>query len=130
MSGFHTNLEQDTISNQNFRKVLYTTSHSQLVVMSLEPGEDIGAEIHPDNDQFIRIDQGRGKAIISDREFDLKDGDAIIIPAGIKHNIINTSPEQYLKLYTIYAPPHHPDGTVHPTKADAVAAEEAEVDRH
>jgi mannose-6-phosphate isomerase-like protein (cupin superfamily) len=126
MPGFHTHLENETVNNQNFRKVLFTANNTQLVVMSLEPGQDIGMEIHPDNDQFFRVDQGEGKAIINDQEFILQDGDAIIIPAGAEHNIINTSQEAYLKLYTLYSPPHHPDGTIHPTKADAIAAEEAE----
>jgi mannose-6-phosphate isomerase-like protein (cupin superfamily) len=116
------NLEQDTIENDNFRKVLNTTDKSQLVVMSLLPGEDIGEEVH-EVDQFIRLEQGEGKAVLDGEEFDIEKDFAVVIPAGTKHNIINTG-EGEMKLYTIYTPPEHADGTIHETKADAMASEE------
>jgi mannose-6-phosphate isomerase-like protein (cupin superfamily) len=119
MSGYHTNIDQKTEDNTNFREVLYTGPHSQLVVMSLKPGEDIGIETHPDTDQFIRVEAGTGKAIIGEDEYELEDGSAIVIPAGAEHNVINTSQNEDLKLYTVYTPPEHPDGTVHKTKAEA-----------
>ena len=124
MSGFYTKLEKETVENDNFRKVLFTAEHSQLVLMSLKPGEDIGVEVHGNDDQFIRIDGGVGKAIIGEDEFDLEDGDAIVVPAGEKHNVINSSESEELKLYTIYSPAHHEDGTVHITKKEAMEAEE------
>lgn len=120
MTGFVTNIEKDTLANDNFRKVLYTAEHMQLVVMSLEVGEEIGMETHPEHDQFIRIDQGSAKAILNGEESELEDGSCVVIPSGIEHNIVNTG-EGKLKLYTIYAPAEHPDGTVHATKADAMA---------
>lgn len=126
MSGFSTDIEQATQENTNFRKVLFTGPQSQLVVMSLKPYEDIGLETHPENDQFIRVEAGQGLAIIGGQEFQLKDGSAVVIPAGEEHNIINTSTSEPMKLYTIYSPAHHPDGTIHPTKEDAMKAEEAE----
>jgi mannose-6-phosphate isomerase-like protein (cupin superfamily) len=122
MSGFHVNLEQKTLDNENFREVLFTTERSQLVVMTLQPNEDIGMEVHEDHDQFIRVEAGVGKAIIDDDEFELADGSAIVIPAGANHNVINTSAEEKMKLYTVYTPPEHADGTVHATKAEAEAA--------
>lgn len=123
MSGFFVKLEEETLANTNFRKVLFTAPHSQLVLMSLKPGEDIGMEVHPDNDQFIRIDAGHGQAIIDGETFDLADGSAVVIPAGSQHNIINLSETEDLKLYTVYSPAHHPSGTIHATKAEAMAAE-------
>lgn len=125
MTGFVTNIEKDTLENENFRKVLYTAKNMQLVVMSLEVGEEIGMETHPEHDQFIRIDQGDAKAILNGEESELTDGSCVIIPAGTEHNIVNTG-EQKLKLYTIYSPPEHPDGTIHVTKAEADAAEDHE----
>ena len=122
MSGYGTNIEHATIENEFFRKVLFTGPHSQLVLMALRPGEDIGQEIHPDTDQFIRIEAGQGRAIIGGQNYDLKDGSAIVIPAGAEHNVINTSHDSMLKLYTVYTPPEHPDGTVQKTKAEAEAA--------
>lgn len=116
------NLEKDTVENDNFRKVLNTTEKSQLVVMSLLPGEDIGEEVH-DVDQFIRIEEGEGKAVLDGEKFDIEDNYAVVIPAGTRHNIINTG-ESDMKLYTIYTPPNHAVGTIHPTKADAEADEE------
>lgn len=120
MTGFVGNIEEESLINDNFRKVLFTAPHSQLVVMSIE--DEIGMEVHPDNDQFIRIEKGTGKAILDGEESELKDGSAVVIPAGTDHNIVNTGSDP-LKLYTIYSPAHHPDGTIHKTKADAMAAE-------
>ncbi len=111
------NIEKETLYNENFRKVLYTANYSQLVVMSIEPGYDIGMEVHG-LDQFIRIEQGKGKAVLNGQEYDIEDDFAIVIPAGTEHNIINTG-DVPLKLYTIYSPPEHKDGTIHRTKADA-----------
>ena len=123
MSGFKSTLEKDTLTNTFFRKVIFTAPHSQLVLMCLAPSEEIGIEVHPENDQFLRFESGEAKAIINGEEFILGTGDCIIVPAGNQHNIINTSATQELKLYTIYSPAHHPDGTIHKTKADALAAE-------
>jgi mannose-6-phosphate isomerase-like protein (cupin superfamily) len=119
MKGYHADIEKETLKNTNFRKVLYTGRHSQLVVMSLKPGEDIGLEVHHNLDQFFRIEEGVGKAIIDREEFSVKDDDVVIVPGGSKHNIINTSKKNDLKLYTIYSPPSHPEGTVHKTKKEA-----------
>ena len=123
MDWYQGNIEEETLKNTFFRKVLFTSSHSQLVVMSLKPGEEIGLETHENVDQFFRFESGQGKAIVETDERVVGDGDAVIVPAGSQHNIINTSTDQELKLYTIYSPPHHPDGTVHKTKAEALAAE-------
>lgn len=123
MSGFYTKLEKETVENDNFRKVLFTAEHSQLVLMSLKPGEDIGMEVHSDDDQFIRVDAGVGKAVIGEEEFDLEDGDAIVVPAGERHNVTNSSQSEQLKLYTIYSPAHHEEGTIHVTKKEAIEAE-------
>jgi len=119
MVGYVTNIEKKTIENDNFREVLYTAQHSQLVVMSLKPEEGIGMEIHEIVDQFIRVEQGEGKAILNGEEHTLTDGSAVIVPAGTEHNIINTSSEKPLKLYTVYSPAHHKDKTIHKTKKDA-----------
>ncbi len=127
MKGFHTNIEKDTLANSNFRKVLYTGKHSQLVLMSLKPKEEIGAEVHLDNDQFFRFEKGQGKCIIDGHEYDLSDGVSIVVPAGAKHNIINTSETDDLKLYTIYSPAHHKDGIIRATKEEA-ETNEAEFD--
>lgn len=126
MAGYHTNIEKASEENEFFRKVLFTAKHSQLVVMSLKPLEDIGMETHGDVDQFIRIEEGEGKAILDGKEFILEDGSAVVIPAGTQHNILNTSAKKALKLYTLYTPPQHADGTIHKTKAEADAAEAAE----
>jgi len=123
MKGFHTNIEKDTLENKNFRKVLYTAKHSQLVLMTLKPKEEIGMEVHPDNDQFFRIENGAGKCIIDGSEYELSDGVAIVVPAGAQHNVINTSDTEELKLYTIYSPAHHKDGIVRATKEEAEAHE-------
>ena len=126
MSGFQVELEAKTLANDNFREVLYTGPHSQLVVMSLLPGEEIGLETHAEHDQFIRVEAGAGKASIGGEEFDLQDGSAIVIPAGQEHNVWNTSDTEKMKLYTVYTPPEHADGTIHKDKAEADAAEAAE----
>jgi mannose-6-phosphate isomerase-like protein (cupin superfamily) len=123
MKGYFTNIEKDTLENENFRKVLYTSKHSQLVLMSLKPREEIGMEVHPDNDQFFRIEKGQGKCIIDGNEYELSDGSAIVVPAGAEHNVINTSDSEELKLYTIYSPPHHKDGILRQTKEEAEANE-------
>lgn len=117
MNGFTQNIEQLTLENDHFRKVLYTTKNSQLVLMSLLPGEEIGEEIH-DVDQFFRIESGLGKAVLNGIDHALEDGTAVIVPAGMKHNIINSGPTP-LKLYTIYTPPHHRDGVMYHTKGEA-----------
>lgn len=124
MKGFKSAIEHDAVANSNFRKVLYTSEHSQLVLMSLLPGEEIGLETHADNDQFFRVEKGYGKCIIDESEYGLHDGDAVIVPRGAKHNIINLSDTEALKLYTIYSPPHHKDGIVRATKKDAETNEE------
>jgi len=127
MKGFHANIEKDTLENPNFRKVLYTSKHSQLVLMSLKPNEEIGMEVHPDNDQFFRIEKGQGKCVIDGNEYEIADGSAIVVPAGAQHNVINVSATDDLKLYTIYSPAHHKDGIVRATKEEA-AANEADFD--
>lgn len=119
MKGFKSNIENDTLKNTNFRDVIYTGKYLQLVLMSLKIGEDIGEEIHKNNDQFFRFEGGTGKCIIDGNEYDVKDGDAIIVPAGAKHNVINVDSKKALKMYTIYASPHHKDGIVRATKKDA-----------
>ncbi len=117
MAGFLINIEKATLQNDNFRKVLNTAQNSQLVVMSLLPAEEIGTEVH-DLDQFIRIESGKGQVILDGKEHEVEDDWAVVIPAGVEHNVINTSDSEKMKLYSIYSPPEHPDGTVHPTKAD------------
>src|SRR5665647_2330490 len=126
MKGYSINIEEETLANTNFRKVLYTGKHSQLVLMNLLPNEEIGLEIHPDNDQFFRFEKGQGKCIIDGNEYQVADGSAIIVPAGADHNIINTSETEKLKLYTIYSPAHHRDGVVRMTKEQAEAKENKE----
>ena len=123
--GFKENIEELTVSNNNFRKVLYTSNHSQLVLMSLLPNEDIGMEVHEDNDQFFRFEAGTGKVIINETEYDVKDGDAVVVPSGSNHNVI--AGETGLKLYTIYSPAHHKDGIERATKQEA-ESNEAEFD--
>lgn len=120
MTGYINNIEELTLANTYFRQVLYTGQHAQLVLMCLQPGEEIGEEVHEIVDQFFRIEQGEGKVIISGEEHAIKDGDAIIVPAGIKHNVINTSSEKQLKLYTVYSPPHHKDSIIHKTKQETL----------
>ena len=124
MKGFRGNIEKDTLENRKFRKVLYSGKHSQLVLMSLRPKEDIGMETHTENDQFFRFEAGQGKVIIDGNVYEVSDGVAIIVPAGAKHNIINISDSKELKLYTIYSPAHHKDGIVRMTKKEAEANDE------
>jgi len=124
MKGFKTNIEKETLENSKFRKVLYTGKHSQLVLMSLRPKEEIGMETHTENDQFFRFEAGQGKVIIDGNVYEVGDGVAIVVPAGAKHNIINISDSKELKLYTIYSPPHHKDGIVRATKKEAEANDE------
>lgn len=119
MNGYVENIEKLSLENDNFRKVLYTDNNSQLVVMSLLAGEEIGEEVH-DVDQFLRVEKGTGSAILHDISHELADGSVIIVPAGTKHNIVNTGSNS-MKLYTLYTPPHHRDGVVHKTKAEAEA---------
>ena len=125
--GYKDNIEKLTIENDNFRKVLYSGQYSQLVLMALKPGEDIGLEVHEDTDQFFRFEKGEGKVVINDSEYIVGDGDSVVVPAGAEHNVINTSQADSLKLYTIYSPAHHKDGIVRSTKEDAIA-QEAEFD--
>lgn len=119
MKGFCQNIEQLTLDNQNFRKVLYTGHHSQLVLMSLAPGDEIGMEVHDENDQFFRFEEGTGKVLIDGNEYEVGDGFAVVVPAGAEHNVINTSDNKELKLYTIYSPAHHKDGLEAATKEEA-----------
>ncbi|WP_151633618.1 cupin domain-containing protein [Noviherbaspirillum aerium] len=119
MTGFSTNIEKDTLDNGKFRAVLHTTERMQLVIMTLQPGEEIGLERHEGHDQFIRVEAGEGVALLNGEKHALEDGVAVIIPAGTEHNVINTSTTEPMKLYTIYSPPEHPDGIVHETKAQA-----------
>jgi len=127
MTGYVGPIEKLTEKNNYFRQVLYTGNYTQLVVMCLQPGEEIGNEVHPKVDQFFRIEQGEAKFVLNGSEEHIAgEGDAVIVPAGAYHNVINTSKTKQLKLYTLYSPPNHPDGTIHKTKAEADAAEEAE----
>jgi len=122
MKGFWTDIARDTLGNTDYRRVLYTGKHSQLVLMALEPGDEIGQEVHPDNDQFFRFEAGHGKVVIDSNEYDVQDGSAVVVPAGAEHNVMNTSDGEPLKLYTIYSPPHHRDGLLRPTKQEADTA--------
>ena len=117
-TGYVTNIERDTLSNEDYRRVVFTGRNAQLVLMNLRPGEEIGQEVHEGHDQFIRVEGGRGVAILAGKEHTLTDGIALVIPAGVEHNVINTSADSPLRLYTLYSPPEHPDGTVHRTKRD------------
>ena len=125
MAGFSINIERKTLENNNFREVLYTTKRSQLVIMTLQAGEEIGTEHHDGHDQFIRVEEGEGVAILNGEKHQLEDGVAVVIPAGTEHNVINTSSSSPLRLYSLYMPPEHPDGIVHVTKAEADAYEQA-----
>ena len=120
--GFHDDIEQDTLDNEFFRKVLYTAKNMQLVLMTLKPGENIGME-HHDSDQFFRFEEGVGQCIINGNTYDIKDGDSVIVPGGSEHDVINTSNVKQLKMYTLYAPPNHVDGAIHETKEEAEQAE-------
>jgi mannose-6-phosphate isomerase-like protein (cupin superfamily) len=124
MKGYYGEIERLTAENNNFRKVVYTGQHSQLVLMSLLPNEEIGMEVHEDNDQFFRFEKGTGKVTIDENVYDVKDGDAIVVPAGAQHNVENVSDSDDLKLYTIYSPAHHKDGIVMATKEEAEASAE------
>jgi mannose-6-phosphate isomerase-like protein (cupin superfamily) len=128
MKGYISNIEQETLANENFRKVVYTAPHSQLVLMSLLPNEEIGEEVHEAVDQFFRIEKGEGKVVIDRVETPISDGSAIVVPAGARHNVINTSADKSLKLYTIYSPANHLDGIIHATKAQAEADEKSGTD--
>lgn len=123
MTGFLTNIEEKTLKNEYFRHVLYTAKNQQLVVMSLLPSEDIGVETHATVDQFFRIEDGEGKVVMNGAAQEFKAGDVFVVPQGTEHNVINTSKTKHVKLYTIYAPPNHPDGKIHKTKKDAMADE-------
>lgn len=120
MKGYHDDIEQQTTGNNDFRRVLYTGQHLQLVLMTLQPGEEIGAEVHKDRDQFFRFEDGNGQVDIDDNTYDVVDGSGVIVPAGARHNVRNTG-DGPLKLYTLYGPPEHKDGVVQSTKADAEA---------
>ncbi len=124
MRGYKTNIEKDSAENDNFRKVLYTSKYSQLVLMSLLPKEEINFEIHPDRDQFFRFESGEGKVFVDESEYDVSDGDIVMVPAGARHNVVNTSDTIKLKLYTLYSPAEHMDGVIRKTKADAEAQPE------
>jgi mannose-6-phosphate isomerase-like protein (cupin superfamily) len=124
MKGYTTNIEKDTAGNNNFRKVVYTGKHLQLVLMSLEAGGEIGEETHNDTDQFFRVEKGKGKCFVDGHEYPLQEGDVLVVPAGAKHNVINTDNKEDLKLYTLYGPPQHKDGVVRATKEEAEKKEE------
>ncbi|MDP2642025.1 MAG: cupin domain-containing protein [bacterium] len=125
--GFKENIEQATLDNTDFRRVLYTGEHSQLVLMSLLPNEEIGSEVHPDNDQFFRFESGQGRVTIDNTVYEVGDGDAVVVPRGAEHNVANTSSTESLKFYTIYSPAHHADGIVRKTREEAMQ-NEAEFD--
>jgi len=125
MTGFFGSIEDLTLKNNFFRHVLFTGKYCQLVVMCLGPGEEIGNEVHAAVDQFFRIEEGEARFVLNGKEEHVAHAsDAVVVPAGTYHNVINTSKSKHLRLYTVYSPPNHPDGTIHKTKADAVAAEE------
>jgi mannose-6-phosphate isomerase-like protein (cupin superfamily) len=121
MHGYVTNIETDTLGNDDFRRVIFTGPNTQLVLMTLQPGEEIGLEKHGGHDQFIRVESGTGVVRLNGKEFGLEDGSAVVIPSGVEHNVVNTSSSTPMRLYTLYSPPEHPDGTVHHTKEDAMA---------
>ncbi|GAB3021523.1 cupin domain-containing protein [Niabella terrae] len=123
MKGFRGNIEKLTVENSDFRHVLYTGKHLQLVLMTIEPGSEIGEEVHDENDQFFRFEAGTGIVLIDGNEFEVKDGDAVIIPAGARHNVVNKGSDP-LRMYTLYAPPHHKDGIVRATRQEALDNEE------
>lgn len=124
MKGYKDNIEELTSSNADFRKVLYTGKHSQLVLMSLLPGEEIGLEVHTGNDQFFRFEKGNGKVLIDGNTYEVTDGDAVVVPSGAEHNVVNTSDTESLKFYTIYSPAHHKDQIIRKTKIEATENEE------
>lgn len=118
MTGYITDIERDTLENTDYRRVLFTGTHTQLVLMTLQPGDEIGLETHEEHDQFIRVESGSGSVVLDGVKHGLGDGVAVVIPAGVEHNVINTSAQEPLRLYTLYSPPEHPDGTVHHSKRD------------
>ena len=122
MAGYVTNIEEDTIANEDFRRVVFTGPNTQLVLMTVRPGEDIGLETHDGHDQFLRIEAGHGYVQLDGKRTDIEDGSAVVIPAGVEHNVVNTSDDESLRLYTLYSPPEHPDGTVHHTTREADAS--------
>jgi len=124
MKGFNGNIEKLVMSNSFFRQVLHTSSNFQLVLMSLKPREEIGFEVHTENDQFFRFESGTGQVIIDETTYNVGNGDVVIIPKGSRHNVINISESEYLKMYTLYSPPHHKDKTIHKTKEEAMSSEE------
>ena len=124
MKGYFGQIEKDTLENDNFRKVLFTGPKSQLVLMSLKPGEDIGMEDHDGHDQFFRFEAGEGEVVVGDDKYSVKDGDAVVVPDGERHNVTNTSETEDLRFYTIYSPAEHPDRTIHKTKEEALASED------
>jgi mannose-6-phosphate isomerase-like protein (cupin superfamily) len=127
MTGYVGPIERQTLENGFFRQVLFTGKHCQLVLMCLQPGEEIGNEVHDNVDQFFRIEEGEARFVFNgSEEHTVQDGDAVIVPAGTYHNVINSSQNEQLKMYTLYSPPNHPDGTIHKTKAEADAAEAEE----
>ena len=123
MKGYHDDIERQTTGNDDFRRVLYTGHHLQLVLMTIQPGEEIGAEVHEDRDQFFRFEQGSGMVDIDDNTYDVEDGSGVVVPAGARHNVRNTG-DAPLRLYTLYGPPEHVDRLVEKTKADAMATHE------
>lgn len=118
MAGYITDIERDTLENTDYRRVLFTGRNTQLVLMTLQPGEEIGLETHEEHDQFIRVESGSGSVVMDGVKHGLGDGIAVVIPAGVEHNVINTAANEPLRLYTLYSPPEHPDGTVHHSKSD------------
>ena len=118
MTGYVTDIERDTLENDDYRRVLFTGRNTQLVLMTLQPGDEIGLETHDEHDQFIRVEAGSGTVIMNGEKHALADGIAVVIPAGVEHNVVNTSKSEALRLYTLYSPPEHPDGTVHHRKSD------------
>lgn len=125
MHGYVTDIERETLANNDYRRVLYTGPNTQLVLMTLQPGVEIGEETHEGHDQFIRVEAGVGVAVLNGERHELGDGSAVVIPAGVRHNVVNISDDATLRLYTLYSPPEHPDGTVQHTKADETAAKSA-----
>ncbi|MEO7648562.1 MAG: cupin domain-containing protein [Gemmatimonadaceae bacterium] len=125
MHGYVTDIERETLANNDYRRVLYTGPNTQLVLMTLQPGVEIGEETHEGHDQFIRVEAGVGVAVLNGERHELGDGSAVVIPAGVRHNVANISDDATLRLYTLYSPPEHPDGTVQHTKADETAAKSA-----
>ncbi len=118
MKGFLTNIEEDTLTNDDYRRVIFTGNHTQLVLMTIQPGDEIGRETHDGHDQFIRIESGDGEVLMDGKVEPISDGSAFVIPSGVEHNVTNTSSSEPLRLYTLYSPPEHPDGTVQRTKQD------------